>query len=209
MHPQDNFTKFVPTVAIGGGKCTGSGPIGHADVTITGGDTMGQVIMAGTGDLSTKCTFIMTDGKLHGSDVTTAIDNFHFLEKNGGAVWMADPIGVTNISGGSIYGCTAELGGAIYMEGGTFTLSGTGKISGNTAKKTADAGTGMGGGVYLPGGDFTMIGGTIEGNHADYCGGGIYLTKSPTLTKDIISVNTAPATAAAWLWKAATRRKSP
>ncbi len=180
------------TGSIGGGKCTGSGHLGSATVTIDDGDITGQVIMAGTGDPNKKCSFTMKDGRIHatnvveGNTITDILDPQQdvpilYLEKNGGAVWMQDTLGVTNISGGTIEGCTANLGGAIYMEGGTFTLSGAGKISGNTAKRTEATATtaavgGMGGAVYVTGGNANINGGSVSGNKAQIRGGGVYVT---------------------------------
>lgn len=251
------------TGSIGGGKCTGSGNIGSAKVTISGGDITGQVIMAK--GATSNCSFEMSGGRIHGTDVVhgntvTDVDDpqqgtpISYLEDNGGAVWMQDPNGIATVTGGTIENCSAYLGGAIYMEGGKFTLSGSGTIRNNNAlrgdgttlqgygggvyvtngnaeikggsisensaqirgggiyltggdvtvsgglisKNTAGFGddlpanVGRGGGVYLEGtGKFTMDGGEISGNHANYRGGGIFLTKKPTLTNGTISGNTA------------------
>ncbi len=164
--------------SIGGGKSK-SGNIGSANVTITDGDIVGQVVMAG--GVSKACTFTMSGGKIH--DVKVNSENGHkitditdpqsdvpisFLEKNGGAVWMDDTTGITTISGGTIEDCSAESGGAIYMTGGTFTISGTGAINHNTAKTN-------GGGVYVGGGTVKVEGGTINNNIAGQDGGGMYL----------------------------------
>ncbi len=200
---------ILRTGSIGGGKATGASTIGSATVLIEGGDITGQVIMAGTGDPNKKCSFTMTDGKLHstnlidGNKVTDIADPqadvpIQYLEKNGGAVWMADPIGVTNISGGTIEGCTAYLGGAVYMEGGTFTLSGDGTIQNNTARR-GDGSTlqGYGGGVYVTGGTANIGGGSIDRNKAQVRGGGLYVTTAGTsigkvnITKGFIRGNTA------------------
>ncbi len=179
---------ILRTGSIGGGKTTGSGTIGSATVTIEDGDIVGQVIMAGTGDPNKKCSFTMTDGRLHstnlidGNTITDITDPkedvpIRYLEKNGGAVWMADPIGVTDISGGTIEGCTAYLGGAVYMEGGTFTLSGDGTIRNNTAlRKDSTTVQGYGGGVYVTGGVANINGGSIKTNKAQVRGGGLYVT---------------------------------
>ena len=174
---------ILRTGSIGGGKTTGSGNIGSANVTITGGDITGQVIMAG--GASSNCSFTMSGGRIHDTDVvngntitdTNIVDpqkdvKISYIEKNGGAVWMEDPNGVTEISGGTIEGCTAELGGAIYMTGGNFTLSGEGNISGNkaTAETTstdpetpaADTSVkGLGGAVYISNGTVDITGGTM------------------------------------------------
>ena len=191
---------ILRTGSIGGGKTTGSGTIGSAKVNISGGDITGQVIMAGTGDKNSYCEFIMSDGRIHdtnvigGNNVESKYNDpqpdvkIQYLEKNGGAVWMDDSNGVTKISGGTIEKCTAKYGGAIYMNGGNFTMSGDGKISGNIAKRTTDTETGevaggMGGGIYVTGGTANINGGTIDHNTASVGdgdsfvakGGGVYL----------------------------------
>ncbi len=164
--------------SIGGGKTTGSGNIGSANITITDGDIGGQFIMAE--GASKNCTFTMSGGKVHSTDLIngntiTDIEDpcsdvpISYLEENGGAVWMDDKNGVTDISGGSIYDCSAKLGGAVYMTGGTLTLSGTGEIRNNAAH------TDGGGGVYVSGGNVHVSGGAISNNAADLDGGGIYV----------------------------------
>ncbi len=164
--------------SIGGGKTNGSGNIGSANITITDGDVAGQFIMAE--GASRNCSFTMSGGKVHSTDLIngntiTDIEDpcpdipISYLEHNGGAVWMDDKKGVTDISGGSIYDCSAELGGAVYMTGGTLTLSGTGEIRNNAAH------TDGGGAVYVSGGNVYVSGGAISNNAADLNGGGIYV----------------------------------
>lgn len=178
---------ILRTGSIGGGLATDEGAkIGNAKVTISGGDITGQVIMAA--GANEKCEFQMTGGRIHGTDVVNGNDvegvrdpkpdvKIEYLEKNGGAVWMQDPIGVTDITGGTIEECSAYLGGAVYMEGGTFTLSGTGKIQKNKAKRIdeGDEKQGYGGGVYISNGDAAINGGSINENTADIRGGGLYV----------------------------------
>ena len=150
---------ILRTGSIGGGKTTGTGNIGSAKVNISGGDITGQVIMAGTGDENNYCEFTMTGGSIHDTNVIdgNTIENqyndpkpdvkIQYLEKNGGAVWMDDSIGVTTITGGTIEKCTAYRGGAVYMTGGTFTLSGDGNIFKNTVLYSgSDTFSGRGGG---------------------------------------------------------------
>lgn len=189
---------ILRTGSIGGGKATNAGaPIGSATVNINGGDITGQVIMAG--GATKNCSFTMTDGKIHGTDVINGNIILNdiiydpqpetpilYLEKNGGAVWMEDPKGVTTIEGGTIEGCTAFNGGAIYMQGGTFTMSG-GTIGMNTAQPTDEPtinpdfthtpgdGTGLGGAVYIQNGTVEITGGSIEKNKAAE-GAGVYVT---------------------------------
>lgn len=183
---------ILRTGSIGGGLATQEGAkVGGANVTITDGDIIGQVIMAGGG--SKACTFDMSGGSIHDTDLIDGNEikdledpqpkiPIKYIKENGGAVFMNDEEGVTTITGGTIKNCKAENGGAIYMNGGTANIKG-GTISGNTATKD-------GGGVYLPGGDFTLDGGSISKNNAEN-GGGIFLSKAPVLNKGTIEANTA------------------
>lgn len=180
------------TGSIGGGLTTEEGkPVGSANVTITGGDIIGQVIMAGGG--SKACSFTMEGGRIHDTDLINGNKikdltdprpdiPIKYVRDNGGAVFMNDEKGITTITGGTIEGCTANNGGAIYMNGGTANITG-GTINNNTAVEN-------GGGVYLPGGNFTLNGGTISGNSAQN-GGGIFLSKAPVLNKGTIAANKA------------------
>jgi hypothetical protein len=85
--------------------------------------------------------------------------------------------GTFTLSYGQIYGNTASTsGGGVYVASSrTFTLSGSGTISNNTAS------SGSGGGVYVAG-TLMMNGGEIRGNSASSgSGGGVYV--SGTLKK--------------------------
>jgi len=175
------------TGSIGGGKTNTSGNIGSANVTITGGDITGQVIMAG--GASKSCSFNMSSGKIHGTNVVegntiTDINDprpetrILYTKKNGGALWMEDSKGIANVTGGTIENCTALLGGAIYMEGGTFTLSEDGIIQNNQAVRSEDESAalqGYGGGVYIIGGTADIMGGFLQKNTAQVRGGGLYV----------------------------------
>jgi uncharacterized repeat protein (TIGR02543 family) len=72
----------------------------------------------------------------------------------------------------------------VYINGGTFTLSG-GKISNNA---NIGASTARGGGVNINGGTFIMSGGEISGNTAsggsDAYGGGVYIFPGVIFTKE-------------------------
>lgn len=75
---------------------------------------------------------------------------------NGGAIWMSssDSNNALTLTGGTIRGFTATDGGGVYVDGGSFEMSG-GTIS---ACNAANAG----GGVYVLSGSFEMSGGSIE-----------------------------------------------
>jgi hypothetical protein len=83
---------------------------------------------------------------------------------------------------------SAGSGGGVYVDGGTFTMSGTAAIRGNNVL------SGGGGGVYVNGGTFTMTGGVIENNTASGSGGGVAITGSGstfTMTGGVIQNNAA------------------
>ena len=75
---------------------------------------------------------------------------------NGGAIWMSssDSNNALTLAGGTIRGFTATDGGGVYVDGGSFEMSG-GTISACNA-------TNAGGGVYVSSGSFKMSGGSIE-----------------------------------------------
>ncbi len=196
--------------SIGGGSATGKDEagnpykVGNADVTVAGGDIIGQVIMAG--GAANPCSFTMTGGVIHSTDVINGVtigdENItgvtvtdprddvplSFKRQDGGAVFMNDPQGVAVITGGVIGNCTANKGGAVYMAGGKFTLSGTGQLGTNHAKENGGS-VYVGGGTVQIGGGVTLKDGTVlvaEGSEdASKCairnsdaalnGGGVYV----------------------------------
>lgn len=196
----------------GGGSKKSDGNIGNATINIYGGDIQAQFVMADSPDNS----FNMSGGLIRNSD--TSDDEYTCIQKNGGAVYMEK--GECNISGDAIIKkCSASSktsdakGGAIYIKGGTFDMSG-GVIE--QCSSNSD-----GGAIYLEGGDVILTGGTISnnvalnGNGGAVCiqggnflmkdaeisnnaafdknhsgtgnGGGIYVTSSEELTVKLIS----------------------
>ena len=162
------------TGSIGGGLATKEGAkVGNATVTVSGGNIIGQVIMAG--GAANPCSFTMTGGVIHTTDVIKGITigetnitgvtvtdpqpdvPLSFIRQDGGAVFMNDPNGVAIITGGLIGNCTANNGGAVYMSGGKFILSGTGQLGTNHAKEN-------GGSVYVGGGTVQIGGGVTDKN---------------------------------------------
>jgi hypothetical protein len=101
----------------------------------------------------------MTGGTISGN---TAVDY-------GGGIIIGEGSTAT-ISGGTISGNTAKEGGGINIDGtidgSTVTIS-SGTISLNEAEK--------GGGIFVWAGLVKMTGGTISGNTASECGGGIFV----------------------------------
>ncbi len=210
--------------SIGGGSATGKDAngnpynVGNANVTVSGGDIIGQVIMAGGAE--NPCSFTMTDGVIHSTDVINGVtigdENItgvtvtdprddvplSFKREDGGAVFMDDPQGVAVITGGVIGNCTADKGGAVYMSGGKFTLSGTGQLGTNHAKESGGS-VYVGGGTVQIGGGVTLKDGTVlvpEGSEdASKCairnsdaavnGGGVYVVGTPGQDGATVTMN--------------------
>lgn len=87
---------------------------------------------------------------------TGVIQGSGTVNGNGGAIWMSssDSNNALTLTGGTIRGFTATDGGGVYVDGGSFEMSG-GTISACNA-------TNAGGGVYVSSGSFKMSGGSIE-----------------------------------------------
>lgn len=155
---------YIETGSIGGGKTENKtdGKLGYAKAEITGGDIVGQFLMAAGGTES--CSFDMTGGTLHGVNTVDGA----YAQEDGAAVYMDDPYGAVNISGGVIKDCSAKNGGAIYMSAGTCSISGTAAVENCTS--TED-----GGAIYLGGGKLTVEDGTIQNNVSERSGGAIYM----------------------------------
>ena len=139
----------ILTGSIGGGKSGHAqrGNIGTAKIEISGGDIQAQFVMAGSvldGAQFTPPSFKMTNGLIRNSKVSDP--EFFHIVNNGGAVYMED--GTFTMSGGTIMDCYGENGGAIYIKKGA---------------KTENQPT------------FSMSGGDIAKCTALYDGGAIYL----------------------------------
>ena len=90
---------------------------------------------------------------------------------NGGAVYVNGGT-FTMEADSKITGSSAQNGGGVYIDSGTFTMSDTATIQDNTA-------TTHGGGVHIfSGGTFTMNSGTIGGDNANTAkfGGGVFVS---------------------------------
>ncbi len=168
--------------SIGGGSATGKDAdgnpykAGNATVNVSGGNIIGQIIMAG--GAANPCSFTMTKGTIHSTNVIDGVTigntnitgvtitdpqpdvPLSFIRQDGGAVFMNDPQGVAIITGGLIGNCTANKGGAIYMAGGKFILSGTGQLGTNHAKEDGGS-VYVGGGTVQIGGGVTLAKGTV------------------------------------------------
>jgi predicted outer membrane repeat protein len=86
------------------------------------------------------------------------------------------------MSGGTVSGNTASIGGGVYVSDGTFSMSG-GAVSGNTVGPSS---SGFGGGVHILSGTFNLSGGAVSGNtsssYGGYGGGGVYVNHSGTFS---------------------------
>ena len=167
--------------AGGGGVSVGD----NATFTMRGGEISGNTAKsnsdsAGGGGVNVGegATFTMSGtAKIFGN--TAEADSW----AGGGGVYIYQ--GTFTMQGGEISDNTAKSnsdseaadGGGVHVgEGATFTMSGTAKISGNTAEADFWAG---GGGVNISKGTFTMNGGEISGNTAGG-GGGVCLNADAT-----------------------------
>ena len=158
---------------IGGGR-NKNNEIGFATANISGGNIQGQFILANT-DTSKQCTFKMSGGTIDNTNLGTG--SYKKVQQNGGAVYLSDPKGLVDISGGTIQNSKASLGGAVYMTAGEFKLSETGTIQDCTAEIDTDGNNGYGGAVYLGKGTVTIAGGfigTAEHKNTAVKGAGVY-----------------------------------
>ena len=158
---------------IGGGK-NNKNEVGFATANISGGDIQGQFILANT-DSDKQCTFKMSGGTIDNTHLGEG--NYKKAQENGGAVYLSDPNGLVEISGGTIQNSKAPLGGAVYMTAGEFKLLGNGKIQ-DCEATTDNNGEGYGGAVYLEEGTVIIEGGFIgtEKSHPNKAvkGAGVY-----------------------------------
>ena len=135
------------------------------------------------GDLGTNSYTLTLDGKK--DDYPNNEQTLVWI--NGGGSFMLEEGGIltNNSVTGTGQGGTGKNSGAVYVNGGTFEMSG-GRISGN------DAGVNGGGVFVVEDGTFMMSGGTISGNSAKTWGGGICITDGKfTMNGGTISGNSA------------------
>lgn len=153
-----------------------TGSIGGGGTAAIGGTVGSAVIKVYGGDIqaqfvmaqSSGNTFIMDGGLIRNS--STSDDTYYCIKGNGGAVYMEQ--GSFTMSGGKIRACSADKsvsskGGAVYIKGDKNT---TFTMTGGEiyeCKANAD-----GGAVYLEGGKVTISGGKIYRNVASNGNGG-------------------------------------
>lgn len=160
----------LKTGTIGGGT-NSLGDIGFATILISGGNIQGQFILANN-DETKRCTFTMTGGTINNANLGTG--KYQKAQNNGGAVYLSDPNGQVEISGGTIQNCVAQLGGAIYMSAGDFILSKNTESIGQIIDCKANL---DGGAVYIGNGNVLINGGKINNNVAQNNGGAVYIDK--------------------------------
>ena len=111
---------------------------------------------------------------MYGGSITRNNAKVSGNEGKGGGVRVGNydwKKGTFNLYGGEISDNEAEYGGGVYVYDGTFTMTGSAKITGNTA-------TSLGGGVCVDSNTsitFNMSGGEISGNNKASSGGGVYV----------------------------------
>ena len=139
---------------------------------MTGGEISGNTAANnGGGVYQTGGTFTMSGGAVRGNTATG----------DGGGVYVNGSgtldMGGESVVSGNVSGNYASVfdiyGGGVYVDGGTFTMSGSAAIRGNQAYRNS-----YGGGVYAYNSTITMTGGTIGGEESDAntatYGGGVY-----------------------------------
>lgn len=140
------------------------------------GYTGGYCFYVGDGTASAPASVTLLSGTIADFTRTSGVAGAAYITGSNAAFYM---------KGGTITGCSATNGGALFSDAeGTIQIS-DGKITGNTA-------TSNGGGVYIENGSkLVMTGGIITENSAKTYGGGVYATASTvTLDGTAISKNT-------------------
>lgn len=181
---------IIRTGSVGGGTTGGKlGNIGKANITVDGGDIQAQFVLAPSSANSTKPedrpTFTMYSGTIRNSH--TSDDEYkHVEQEKGGAVYLQQ--GTFTMTGGIIENCSAVYGGAVYIEGDNYTSF---TMSGGTIQDCTSV-VGNGGAVCLNGGNVRMSNGAqiidnmARGGH----GGGIYINNGNfTMMDDATSLS--------------------
>lgn len=184
-------TVVEASTGIGGGTGGSSGNGGSASVTITGGNLYtgsiggGETIGKGSGyrigsasiDISGSAymqgQFVMAAGSSTPPSFTMSggiINNSSLgaaeqLHENGGAVYME--AGTFTMTGGTITDARGTDGGAVYLKDGNVSFRG-GSIKDSSASHD-------GGAFYVEGGNLTISGGTIDHCSSGADGGAIYV----------------------------------
>ena len=142
------------SIQIGSGRAVTVDLNGHS---ITMDNTVGKSVFNVNGTLT--ITDSVGGGSVIGNDKEVS---------TGGGIVHVNSGAAFNLQSGTLCNGRADNGGGVYVNGGTFTMTG-GTISGCNA-------TAFGGGVSLSdSATFTLSGGTIENNNSVQDGGGIYI----------------------------------
>ena len=185
---------IIRTGSIGGGNTNASaGKIGSANINISGGDIQAQFVMAA--GAKTTPSFTMTGGTIRNSSVDD--EEYIHIKKKGGAVYLED--GHFTMSDGIIKDCSAEQGGAVYIERKStdpmdedefnFIMSGGEIRSCYATGGTTEAG--HGGALYLNSGQVKMTGGRMHYNYSENGNGGaIYIRNGNFFMEDGMPVIT-------------------
>jgi len=177
-----NSAAYGGGVYVSGGTFTMSGGAVSGNTATTNGG--GVYVSDGTftmnsGDITENGATYSGGGVFVGSDGTFKMISGAMTNNtanSGGGVYSN---GTSTMSDGEISGNhaithvstnTSGSGGGVNVSGGTFTLSDSGKINGNTADQA--------GGVYVIYSTFNMTGGTISGNSVTGNGGGLLVADS-------------------------------
>ena len=129
---------------------------------------------------------LQTEDKISSFDSKYLYSEYENITPYGGAVYIED--GTFTMSGGTIENCSATKGGAVFIRKNgssspSFIMSG-----GATIKSCSS--TSHGGCVYLEGGNVTINNGTIDKNRSSDSGGGVYVSDgSFTMTDGDITDN--------------------
>ena len=136
-----------------GGKCNGT-------IMVDGETTIDLEIVVKNGETLTV--------KGMRADASIKNTSGRVFKITGGSLTLGENITLT----GTV---TNDNGGAVYVNGGTFTMKNGSKIIGSSAQN--------GGGVYVNGGKFEMTGtATLQGNKATTHGGGVHIFSDGTFT---------------------------
>ncbi|MBR2628394.1 MAG: fimbrillin family protein [Alistipes sp.] len=181
---------IIRTGSIGGGMTNAdNGYIGSAKINISGTpDIQAQFVMASGTEAGKEPEFVMSGGTIRNSYVDDP--EYKHIKTYGGAVYLED--GTFKMTGGTIKNCSAEQGGAVYIERKSdtpmdpdkfnFVISDEAKIHScfTTGKKDSSGNVwekGHGGALCLNGGQVKMEGGEIYNNYSENGnGGGIYIS---------------------------------
>jgi hypothetical protein len=134
------------------------------------------------GDTAERTVSLGSTGSLFtiGSGVTMTLDNnvtlqgrsnneISLVQVNAGSTLAIK--GNAKITGNTVSSSSSYFyGGGVHVNGGSFTMSGSATVSGNTASNSN-----YGGGVHVSGGSFIMSGSTAVSGNTASSGGGVYV----------------------------------